>query len=159
MRSILCMGAVGIAIAAALGCSAGETPADKEAAIRQARADSVAMAEQLFDPTVFDTLTWESDDVRFQRGGLVWRSSCEKCHGGRGIGDGAAAEQLEMQVPSLIAPDWAYAGDLQGIRKRIFVGHASGMPNWGLHGLKYRDIDAAAGYISQVLRPPAPASP
>ncbi len=28
------------------------------------------------------------------------------------------------------------------------------MPNWGLHGLKYRDLDAAAAYIDARTRPP-----
>ncbi len=159
MRSIIGFGLVGFIIASVVACASEETPAEREEAMRQARADSVAMAEELFDPAVFDTLTWESDEARLQRGGLVWRSSCEKCHGGRGAGDGAGAEQFEIQVPTFLTDDWAYAGDLDGIRKRIFVGHASGMPNWGLHGLKYRDVDAVAGYVNQVVRPASPASP
>jgi mono/diheme cytochrome c family protein len=159
MCNKLGLGLAGFFIASVLGCAAGETQADKEEAIRQARVESVALAEQRFDPTVFDTLTWENDDVRLQRGALVWRSSCEKCHGGRGAGDGAAAEQFGVQVPSFLAPDWAYAGDLDGIRKRIYVGHANGMPSWGLHGLKYRDVDAVASYINQVVSPATTASP
>ncbi len=29
------------------------------------------------------------------------------------------------------------------------------MPNWGLHGLRYRDIDAVAGYVIEAMAPGA----
>jgi hypothetical protein len=34
----------------------------------------------------------------------------------------------------------------------VFTGTANGMPHWGLHGLKARDVDAAARYIATALR-------
>ncbi len=94
--------------------------------MQAARADSVRMAEEAYDATVFDTINWESSEARIQRGAIVWRASCAKCHGAEGRGDGEFARQLGLE------------GE---------------MPNWGLHGLGYRNIDAAAGYINSLVAP------
>ena len=59
---------------------------------------------------------------------------------------------IELGLPNLLADDWEKAGDLPGIRQSIYVGHESEMPSWGLVGLKYRDIDAVAHYIDDLLR-------
>ncbi len=61
--------------------------------------------------------------------------------------------QFELEVPSFEAPDWSYRGDVEGIRHRVFVGHEGAMPNWGLHGLKYRDVDAVAAHIAASFGP------
>jgi len=58
----------------------------------------------------------------------------------------------ELTMPMITAADWEYAGDVPAIRHRIFVGHETEMPSWGLYGLKYRDIDAVAHHIEEVLR-------
>ncbi len=111
------------------------------------------LAESQFDASVFDTLTWVNPEARLERGGVVWRASCQKCHGRNGDGAGDMAQQSQLTVPSFLAADWPYAGDLAAIRHRVFVGHEGAMPNWGLHGLKYRDIDAVAGYIVETMAP------
>ena len=58
-----------------------------------------------------------------------------------------------LDMPDLVAVDWDKAGDMPEIRRAIYVGHESEMPSWGLVGLKYRDIDAVAHYINDLLRP------
>jgi mono/diheme cytochrome c family protein len=114
------------------------------------------MAEARYDASVFDTLTWESEQARLERGALVWRTSCQKCHGRRGEGDGEAAVRLQIEMPSFNVPGWQYKDDLPALRHRIFVGYTGAMPNWGLHGLAYRDVDAVAAYINVAMGPVAP---
>jgi len=63
---------------------APEPPAEAQG---PTRADTVVMAMQAFDESVFDTVTWESDEVRSERGRLVYNISCSKCHGRHGAGD------------------------------------------------------------------------
>ncbi len=149
------------AFALALSCSAlvslvacgGESPEEREARRQAARADSVAMAEEVYDATVFDTVTWDSLEARVERGRIVWQSSCEKCHGPEGGGDGELAAQLGLEVPSFLSPDWSYAYEADSLRHRVFVGLAGEMPNWGLHGLGYRNIDATVAYINRLIAP------
>lgn len=142
-------------IAVTLACGGEEAPpVDDAAATQAARADSVAQAEAEYDPAAFDTIAWASDAETWERGGVVFAYSCVKCHGSDGLGGGELALQHELGVPSLVAEDWAYANDIPAIRHRIYVGHESDMPSWGLYGLKYRDVDAVAHYINEVLRAP-----
>lgn len=136
-----------------LGCGR-EPAADPQALMQAARADSVAEAEQLYDPTVFDTLSFYRDPTaRLARGDVVWRTSCQKCHGAdfRGLGDFAVRNAIE--VPSLLDEDWVRRGELEPLRHRIFIGHPSAMPNWGLVGLKYRDVDAVVAFIIDQIGP------
>jgi mono/diheme cytochrome c family protein len=149
---VLLMGValVGVALG---GCSPQEDEAELEAQKQQAREDSVRMAEEMFDAAVFDTLTWESDSARIARGIVVYNSSCYKCHGESGGGNGEMAMARELEVPSFLAPDWEYAGDVEALRHRVFVGYTGAMPNWGLVGLKYRDIDAVAVYLAEKISP------
>ena len=156
MRYKQVLALTGAVLLLAAGCSREETEEERAERIRQARAESVAQAEAQYDASVFDTVTWESPEARLERGAVVWRSSCEKCHGGQGAGDGEMAVADSIGMPSFADADWAYAGNVSAIRHRIYVGHESEMPNWGLHGLKYRDVDAVAGYIAEVLRPVEP---
>lgn len=123
-----------------------------EEALRAARADSVARAEEMYDATVFDTITWEDDNARWERGGVVWSFTCHQCHGSDGKGQGEEAVKFAIEVPDLTAPDWQYADDIPAIRHVIFVGHDSEMPSMGLIGLPYPDVDAAAYYINDLLR-------
>jgi mono/diheme cytochrome c family protein len=131
---------------AASGCASGE-PAEEEAAADTAAA-SMASAVEAYDPTAFDTITWESEEAALERGQVVYRFSCLKCHGERGTGDtGFVRGGDTLRPPSFREPDWEFAGDKDGIRQQIFVGTAEGMPHWGLAGLGPKDIDAVATYI------------
>jgi mono/diheme cytochrome c family protein len=144
-----------LAAVLATGCGAGgeeEAIVDREEVLRAARADSVAMAEAMYDATVFDTVSWESDGARWERGGVVWSFSCQGCHGVEGKGHGAVATEHGMAVPDLTVPEWRFRDDISGTRHRIFVGHESEMLSWGPRGLSYRDVDAAAHYIQDLLR-------
>jgi mono/diheme cytochrome c family protein len=137
----------------ACGGSEEEVPqVPKEEALRAARADSVAQAAEMYDPAVFDTLTWESDNARWERGGVVWSFTCQRCHGADGAGKGPDAVNFDIAVPDISGADWEYADDLPAIRELIFVGHESEMPSMGLIGLSYPDVDAAAHYINDLLR-------
>ncbi|MFQ5537368.1 MAG: c-type cytochrome [Gemmatimonadota bacterium] len=117
------------------------------------RADSVQMAMAAFDSTAFDTIQWESPDKAIERGSLVFRISCSKCHGEVGRGNGNFVFKGDtLRPPSFLTPDWKYADDPMGLRKKIFSGNVAGMPYWGLVGLKYRDVDAVARFIMEFLR-------
>jgi len=124
----------------------------KEEALRAARADSVARALEVYDATVFDTLAWENDSARWERGGVVWSFTCQRCHAVDGTGQGPDAIKYDFVVPDITTADWAYADDLPAIREQIFVGHECEMPSMGLIGLSYADVDAAAHYINDLLR-------
>jgi mono/diheme cytochrome c family protein len=138
------------------GCGGGEAdemPAvDTEESLRAARADSVAQAAEIYEAAVFDTLTWENDNARWERGGVVWAFTCQRCHGADGAGKGEDAVNFDIEVPDMTAADWPYADDLPAIRERIFVGHETEMPSMGLIGLAYSDVDASAHYINDLLR-------
>ncbi len=153
MRERAVAALVALALPLLAACGGGESEEERQARELQARRDTVMMAEAQYDAAVFDTLTWASPEARLERGGVVWRASCQKCHGRNGDGRGEMAQQSELAVPSFLAADWSYAGDLAAIRHRIYVGYEGAMPNWGLHGLKYRDIDAVAGYIVATMAP------
>ena len=128
------------------GCAPGE-PAE-EGSMADSAAASMARAIEAYDPAVFDTITWESEQAALERGQVVYRFSCLKCHGERGLGDSGFVRGGDtLRPPSFREPDWAYAGDKAGIREQIFVGTAEGMPHWGLAGLGAKDIDAVAAYI------------
>lgn len=132
-------------------CS-GERPA-AEVPAGPTREDSVQMAMTAFDPAAFDTISWESDQAASERGSLVFRISCSKCHGEGGAGDGGFVLQGDtLRPPSFLTPDWRFADDPIGLRRQIFSGNVAGMPYWGLVGLKYRDIDAVARYVTGTLR-------
>jgi mono/diheme cytochrome c family protein len=124
---------------------------DSIAALRQARVDSVAMAEDIYDEAAFDSIVWRSDNERFERGEDVWSFSCSDCHGVEGRGDGPIATRYGYDVPDFQTADWEYADDIGAIRQRVFVGHESEMPTWGLYGLSYRDIDAVAYHVNEVF--------
>jgi len=145
------MGAVaGIALGLA---ACGPAPATEGEVQGPTRADSVGMALQVFDAAVFDTIAWETPEARSERGGLVYRISCAKCHGSNGRGDGGfVMEGDTLTPPSFHTPDWQFAHEPIALRRYIFSGNVAGMPYWGLVGLKYRDIDAVAHFIEGPLR-------
>jgi mono/diheme cytochrome c family protein len=114
--------------------------------------DSVALAAALFDPDVYDTITWQTHSAALQRGAVVFAHSCSRCHGMVGEGGGVYAVTHQLAVPSLRRPDWPAGEDVPAVRRLVFTGTADGMPHWGLHGLKARDVDAVARYIATGLR-------
>lgn len=137
-----------------LGACAGGEPSGQEPAQSSGKADSVQLALAAFDSTVFDTISWETPDAAIERGSLVFRISCSKCHGEAGRGNGNFVLQGDtLRPPSFLAADWRFANDPLGLRRQIFSGNVAGMPYWGLVGLKYKDIDATALYIENFLRP------
>ncbi len=140
----------------ACGPSSEERAAAEQAvaeAQERAAQDTVDMAMAAFDPSHFDTITWKSDQEAFDRGRVVFNFSCSKCHGAGGAGDGGFVMDGDtVRPPSFLEGDWRFAADLTGLRRQVFTGTAQGMPHWGLEGLKYRDIDAVAAYITRGLR-------
>ncbi|MFO7893256.1 MAG: c-type cytochrome [Longimicrobiales bacterium] len=138
-----------LALAAGMGvsgCSDHEfhPPSQEE---RTTRADS------LYTPALFDSIIWSSDSARVQTGNLIYADECRRCHGPLGRGETEYARENELTVPSLVEPDWVHAGSVDTLRRQIFVGHPGGMPNWGVGRLAPRQIDAAAAYILEQLRP------
>ena len=115
--------------------------------------DRVAEAEGEYSPALFDTVTWTSDDRRATEGNAVFAAECRNCHGTTGGGGTDYAIQRELAVPSLVLPGWRYEGQLDSVRHKIFVGHAAGMPTWGIAGITPREIDGVAYYLLERLRP------
>ena len=132
---------------AAAACSPREVPLPDRVA-------QVARAESAATPATFDTVHWASDSTRMRVGNAAYAAACTKCHGPLGRGGTAYAREHGLRVPSLVRGDWPY-DDVPEIRRRIFAGHASGMPSWGLRGeagLTPREVDAVAFYVLHQLR-------
>lgn len=128
------------------------TACEKQEFEPPSREAQVAQADSVYSPAVFDTIAWESDSLRIAVGNDIFAARCRRCHGYLGAGGLAEVRGDTVEIASLIEPDWAYAGDLDGIRRRIFTGHPAGMPIWGIAGLTMREIDAVSWYIDRVLR-------
>lgn len=121
------------------------------------RAARLVEAEALFAEVRFDTVTWTSSDERSIVGNAVFAARCRKCHGTVGRGTDASGAEYALSrglsVPSLVEPGWRLAAEPDSLRHIIFVGHAGGMPTWGVAGITQREIDAVAHYIVDELRP------
>ncbi|MCA9736508.1 MAG: c-type cytochrome [Gemmatimonadota bacterium] len=145
MKRVACLSLV-----SALACaneSPGPSPAETLAL------DTLRTAEAAYDPAAFDSISWENPAAANERGAVVFRFSCEKCHGPRGYGDGGFVSRGDtVRPPSFRESDWRFVEDHEGLRRHIFVGTADGMPHWGLEGLKPRDVDAVAHYLREGLR-------
>lgn len=150
MRNLRGLAVVALLVAP-LSCA--DAAPDAEFSVQAARADSVGMAMAAFDASIFDTIAWATEEERTDRGRLVFRISCSKCHGPNGEGDGRFVLQGDtLTPPSFLAPDWGFASAPMELRRYIFSGNVAGMPYWGLVGLKYRDIDAVAHFLETPLR-------
>jgi mono/diheme cytochrome c family protein len=116
------------------------------------RSERVQAAAEAYDSSMFDSLTWESDEARELAGNTVYAETCRRCHGPLGRGETEYARERGLTVPSLVERDWDLT-DPEALRRNIFVGHEDGMPIYGDAALSVADIDAVAGYILEVLRP------
>lgn len=126
----------------------------REPQVQQTPPDTMTpVAEAAYNPSMFDTITWESQDAALERGQTVYTYSCAKCHGPEGLGDaGVVTHGDTLRPPSFQDPGWRFADDKEGLRQQVFVGTAKDMPHWGLEGLKPRDVDAVAIFIINGLR-------
>lgn len=135
----------------AAGCGPAPPPQEQEEG--PTRADSVSEALQAFDASAFEDIPWGSEEVRTERGRIVYDISCARCHGAEGRGDaGFVMEGDTLRPPSFLADDWAFAEAPMRLRRYIYSGSVAGMPYWGLVGLKYSDLDAVAHFIETTLR-------
>lgn len=119
------------------------------------REQRVAEAETVYSSAAFDTIRWDSAGARRAEGNLVYATHCRRCHGATGEGDTEYAREQELAPPSLVRADWTGGSSIDTVRHRIFVGHRGGMPTMGIATLTPREIDAAAAYIVEQLRPEA----
>ena len=120
-------------------------PPDREA--------QVAEASLQFNMALFDSIDWDSEEVQARDGNVVYASYCRNCHGPLGQGGTEYAIGQGLDVPSLVEPDWRYAESRESVLRRIYTGHADGMPTWGVAGITPREIDAVTFYLLNVLRP------
>lgn len=147
MRSVRAPRLPALAVALAAGLSACHQefePPD--------RAARVARADSLFATRSFDTISWSDAGTRLTEGNLVYAEECRRCHGALGRGDTDYARERNLDVPSLVERDWPMA-QADSLRRKIFIGHESGMPIFGDGDLSLRQIDATAAYILLTLRP------
>lgn len=113
----------------------------------------VELADSLYEPALFDTIDWGSAEERTTFGNLVYADHCRRCHGPVGEGGDAEVAGRRIEVPSLVGAEWPLRDDIGMVRRRIFTGHTGGMPSWGISRLAPREIDAAAYYLLEQLRP------
>ncbi|MGD8276687.1 MAG: cytochrome c [Gemmatimonadota bacterium] len=144
--------ASGMALAACLLASGACQKHEFEPPDRDQR---IAQAEAQYAIADFDSIQWDSDSARSINGNIVYSSTCRRCHGSLGEGGTEYARSRDLDVPSLIGPEWNYDHDIEAVRHQIFVGHSTGMPTLGVASLTLREIDAVAWYTINVLRPDA----
>ncbi len=121
-----------------------EPPSDSE---------RVGNAEAQFDPSWFDTIQWADRDAMLLDGAAVYAATCRDCHGTVGHGQTEYARSRNLDVPSLVEPDWPYRDNLPAVRQLVFSGHSGGMPTHGIAGISVREIDAVSRYLLDQLRP------
>jgi mono/diheme cytochrome c family protein len=139
-------------VLAALLLVAGTVACEKHEYERPDRAEQVEEAAALLTPETFDTVAWPGSEERAFAGNDIYAARCRSCHGPLGEGDTPYTREHGIDVPSLVREEWPYA-DVETVRRVIFTGHPGGMPTWGVAGITPREIDAAAYYIVNMLRP------
>lgn len=148
MRALITLASLALFAGLASCSNAEEEEAARRAAAAQAAADSVEAARAMFDPAGFDTVTWATHDDAIVRGSVVFSYSCARCHGRFGEGDGNFVTRGDtLRPPDMTVADWRFLDDPDGLREHIYTGTDHGMPNWGLEGLKYKDVDAVAIFL------------
>ena len=115
-------------------------------------AERVEEAAARYSVALFDSVDWQNDSVRAQEGNAVYAEKCRRCHGTLGRGETEYAAERQLEVPSLVEPDWALA-HMDSLRRTVYVGHEEGMPGYGIAGISAREIDASAFYVIYQLRP------
>lgn len=120
-------------------------PPDREEQVAEAAAD--------YSSAIFDTIAWPSDSIRALDGNVVFSTYCRNCHGTLGKGATDYAIERGLEVPSLVDEGWRFDASPDSVRRKVFVGHAKGMPTWGVAGLTPREIDGVTYYLLSVLRP------
>lgn len=144
------------AVAVLVGCRSEPPAGQAEQGGPPTPADTVAEAIREYDPALFDTVKWASDSLALARGADVFNWACSTCHGKEGRGDGGYVLNGDtLHPPSFLEPDWRFAQDSMGLRRRIFIGNGRGMPHWGLRHMEPRDIVAVQRFILYELRSPA----
>lgn len=146
MRRLAILGVAALPALLGTGCGDHEfhPPSEEERRV---------VADTAYSPALFDSISWGSEAERLQAGNLVFADECRRCHGPVGRGDTDYAREHDLDVPSLVNRDWELKGDVEGVRRVIFTGHLGGMPAWGVVELTPREIDAAADYLVNQLRP------
>ena len=146
VRRACCLGAAALAGLWTIGCAEHHfEPPDRES--------QVAEADSAFSLAVFDSVGWENGAERELAGNVVYSTYCRNCHGPLGEGDTEYARARDLVVPSMVTENWALAQARDSVLHQIFVGHAEGMPTWGVAGLTPRQMDAVTYYVLEVLRP------
>lgn len=144
------------ATAVLVGCRSQQASEQAAQAAAPSPADTVQEAIREYDPALFDTVKWASDSLALARGADVFKWACSTCHGPEGRGNGGYVLNGDtLHPPSFLEPDWRFARDSMGLRRRIFIGNGRGMPHWGLRHMEPRDIVAVQRYILYRLRSPA----
>lgn len=145
------VGLVCLGLLATIACGEHEfEPPDRE---RQ-----VEVATDRFRAADFDSIVWSDSAMRMTSGNELFAAHCRKCHGPLGRGATEYAAEQGLDVPSLVREDWPY-DSIGQVRERIYAGHATGMPSWGVGRLTLREIDAVAWYVERGLRVEAAANP
>lgn len=139
----------GVALLAVVGITAACADHDFEP---PDRAERVGRATSAFSVAMFDTVAWDEEDAQMTEGNAIYSEECRRCHGPLGRGTTDYARERNLTVPSLVAPEWPLA-QVDSLRRKIFIGHESGMPVFGDGDLTPRQIDATAAYILRSLRP------
>jgi mono/diheme cytochrome c family protein len=141
-----------IAFAAATTLIAGVTACELERT-PDARTEQteVDRAERRYDPAVFDTVVWASQEAAVERGRDIYAWVCADCHGPEGHGDGGRVIDGDTISPGPFQEMDEIARNPEALHRKVFVGNDLGMPHWGLREMRPRDIVALEKYIRLVL--------
>lgn len=134
--------AAAVTVVTVAGCDTQEQGADTS------QVDETTVAERVYDPAAYDTVTWASDSAAIARGRDIFTWVCAECHGETGRGDaGRVIDGDTIRPPSFHREAWPYANDPDALHRKVFVGNTLGMPHWGLRQMRPRDIVAVERYI------------